>query len=166
MPNEDGKEERPDRNYITANFSWVEAACKDGIDVPEKYQADAGLVAVNMEKVRRFLGNTPIHVNSWYRTVSWNDRLYKEIRKKSPEAGKRSQHLTASAIDFWHDYWSPELIFITVDALMNSFFINQGGLGLYNNFVHYDVRGARTRWDKRTIGVNSVNETLIRRILR
>jgi hypothetical protein len=25
--------------------------------------------------------------------------------------------------------------------------VMQGGLGLYNTFVHYDIRGTKARWD-------------------
>jgi len=27
--------------------------------------------------------------------------------------------------------------------------MKQGGLGLYDSFVHYDVRGVKARWDFR-----------------
>ena len=27
--------------------------------------------------------------------------------------------------------------------------IPQGGVGLYNSFVHYDIRGSKARWDFR-----------------
>jgi hypothetical protein len=28
--------------------------------------------------------------------------------------------------------------------------MKEGGLGLYNSWVHYDIRGKKIRWDKST----------------
>jgi len=34
------------------------------------------------------------------------------------------------------------------DAISNGEML-QGGLGLYDTFVHYDIRGTKARWDYR-----------------
>ena len=37
----------------------------------------------------------------------------------------------------------------TIEALIELEYIPEGGLGIYNTFVHYDIRGYKARWDKR-----------------
>lgn len=126
---------------LTKHFNLVEASCKDGTPLPDNLWNNALEVAENMEIVRKELGNTSIHVISWYRTVAWN---------KKKKGAKYSQHLKAKAMDFTHDKYSPAAIYTLLDVLMTKGIIKQGGLGLYNTFVHYDCRGTKARWDNRT----------------
>lgn len=126
---------------ITKHFNLIEAACKDGTALPANLYDNALLVAENMEIVRTELGNTPMHVISWYRTRYWN---------KKSDGAKYSQHLKAKAMDFMHDTHSPLTIYTLLDTWMARKVIEQGGLGLYNTFVHYDIRGSKVRWDYRT----------------
>lgn len=126
---------------LTKHFNIIEAACKDGTPLPDDLYDNAVQVAENMEVVRAELGGTSIHVISWYRTVAWNKKV---------KGAKNSQHLKAKAMDFIHDKYNPSAIYTILDALMNEGVIKQGGLGIYNTFVHYDCRGVRVRWDERT----------------
>jgi uncharacterized protein YcbK (DUF882 family) len=129
------------QKQLTKHFNLVEVACKDGTPLPDNLYENAFEAAENMEIVRTELGNTSIHVISWYRTVAWN---------KKKKGAKYSQHLKGRAVDFMHDEHTPSVIYVVLDALMNKGIIKQGGLGLYNTFVHYDCRGTKARWDKRT----------------
>ena len=36
-----------------------------------------------------------------------------------------------------------------IEYLINTGDMLQGGLGLYNSFVHYDIRRTKARWDYR-----------------
>lgn len=126
---------------ITENFSWDEANCKDGTQVPEGLKKNVIKVAENMEVLRKALG-VPIHVNSWYRSKKYNSKL--------PGASKNSQHLQGKAMDIWITNLPPITIYIVIEALIRLGMMEQGGLGVYNTFVHYDVRGTVARWDLRT----------------
>jgi len=41
---------------------------------------------------------------------------------------------------------SPKIVYETISYLIDNGEILQGGLGLYDSFVHYDIRGQRARW--------------------
>lgn len=127
-------------NKITEHFSWAEAACKDGTEVPDKYKPNATKVAKNLEIIRTALGSQSLDINSFYRTVKHNAK-----QKGSPV----SQHLSAKAADFSTRDNTPEQIYAVVEALIFLGLIPDGGLGLYNGFVHYDIGKAGRRWDLR-----------------
>ena len=38
----------------------------------------------------------------------------------------------------------------TIEALMLEDKMENGGLGRYNTFTHFDIRGYAARWDERT----------------
>ena len=38
-------------------------------------------------------------------------------------------------------------VYKTIERLIENGDMLQGGLGLYDTFVHYDIRGERARWD-------------------
>lgn len=126
---------------LSKHFHEIESYCKDGTPLPMEFFNNAVEVAKNMEIVRKKLGNTPIHVISWYRTAKYNKKV---------KGATHSQHLTASAMDFTHNDLRPTQIYKIINKMMNEKQIKQGGLGLYNTFVHYDIRGNKSRWDLRT----------------
>ena len=127
---------------VTEHFSWTEAMCKDGTPVPEHLKENAIEIATNMEVLRFALGGIPIHVNSWYRTKKYNDSL--------PNSSSQSQHLYAKAMDIWVTGIKPVTIYVLIEALIRLGKMKQGGLGLYDTFVHYDTRGVLSRWDLTT----------------
>lgn len=121
---------------ITEHFTWEEAKCKDGTEVPTELRPNAILVASEMEVLRNEI-NKPIKVHSWYRTKAYNAKI----------GGKPlSQHLEAKAIDFSVDGISPGELKATIEKLIAEGKMKQGGIGLYPTFVHYDIRGIKARW--------------------
>ena len=126
---------------LSEHFSWAEANCKDGTPVPIELHNNAIEVANQIEVLRFALGGIPIHVNSWYRTKEYN---------KSIGGAKQSQHLLAKATDIWVTGLTPVTIYTLIEALIRLGKMKQGGLGLYNTFCHYDIRGDISRWDLRT----------------
>ena len=122
---------------LTANFNIAEFACHDGTAVPEKYVANVRKLASNLQVLRENVGAS-IKINSSYRTPSNN---------KSIGGAKNSQHLTASAADIVISGLSPIGVKNLLEALISKGKMTQGGIGLYNSFVHYDIRGNKARWN-------------------
>lgn len=94
--------------YLSKHFSFSESVISDTaarnyiINIP-----DSGTLAVMIsaaqciERVRDYLG-TPIHINSWYRSLALN----RELKSKDT-----SQHIKGEAIDFISpNYGSPTVI--------------------------------------------------------
>ena len=44
---------------------------------------------------------------------------------------------------------TPKQVYDAIEILISNGDMLQGGLGLYNTFVHYDFRGNKSRWDFR-----------------
>jgi len=121
----------------TKNFDIKEFACKDGTAVPEMYYGNVKELMENLQVLRDFFGK-PIVINSGYRTEKHNAKV----------GGKsNSQHLFAKASDIVVRGVSPLEVYRTIEKLISEKKMKQGGLGLYDRFVHYDVRGVRARWN-------------------
>ena len=82
--------------------------------------------------------NKPLIINSAYRTVAYNSSL----KNSSP----KSQHMFGNAADIHISGVSPLKLY----SWLNSKYPNSLGLGIYNTFVHVDVREGKSRWDYRT----------------
>ena len=77
-----------------------------------------------------------VNINSAFRTASHN--------AKQKKASKYSQHLYGKAADIW-------IAGVPVDTLAayaETLLPDRGGIGRYysDNFVHVDVRAAKSRW--------------------
>jgi len=125
----------------TKNLKLKEFACKDGTPVPEKYYDNVWELMQNLQVLRDYFGK-PITINSGYRTEKHNAKV---------GGGKQSQHLLAKASDIVVKGVWPKEIYQTIEKLIEQKKMQQGGLGLYDTFVHYDVRGVKARWDFRKI---------------
>ena len=80
----------------------------------------------------------PIHINSAYRSEEYNAKV---------GGVKTSQHIMGKAADIAIKGLSPLEVYKTIERLIENGDMLQGGLGLYDSFVHYDIRGERARWD-------------------
>lgn len=126
---------------LTANFTLREFECNDGTTVPEKYISNVNKLAYNLQVLRDEL-KKPIHINSGYRHPAYNKRI---------RGAKFSQHLTASASDITVRDITPKKLARTILKLIKQGKMNEGGVGLYNGFVHYDIRGTKARWDNSSL---------------
>lgn len=125
---------------ITAHFNREEFDCHDGTKVPQQYLPDLTELCNNLEVLRKDLGK-PIHITSGYRTSSWN---------KKQGGAPKSQHLTARAADIKVDGLTPYYIAAQIECMIDTGEMREGGLGIYDGWVHYDIRGSKARWDYRT----------------
>lgn len=114
---------------LSTNFKVREFACKDGSDpifiAPE-------LVTV-LQKIRTHFGKA-VTVNSGYRTPGYNAKV---------GGATYSQHLYGTAADIVVAGVAPKTVAAYVEKLMP----NKGGIGIYNTFVHVDVRATKSRWN-------------------
>lgn len=118
---------------ISEHFGVWEFKCKDNSRV---IVLDKALVEL-LEKVRAHF-KRPVVINSGYRTVQYNSRL--------PNSSPKSQHTLGKAADIRVTGVSP----VNVYAYLNQLYPNSHGLGIYNTFVHVDVREKKSRWDYRS----------------
>lgn len=118
---------------ISPHFGVWEFKCKDNSRV---IVLDKALV--ELLEIIRLHYNKPLHINSGYRTVQYNASL----KNSSP----KSQHILGKAADIWLNDVSPKQLYSWLDYS----YPNSLGLGIYNTFVHVDVREGKSRWDYRT----------------
>jgi len=124
---------------LTRNFNLSEFRCKDGAPVPDKYYTNVQKLAENLQKIRDII-DEPLVIVSGYRTPEHN---------RTCGGATNSYHLSAQAADIrCGGLDAVELRQVILD-LIESGEIMQGGLGLYDTFVHYDIRGTKARWDER-----------------
>lgn len=114
---------------LSANFKVEEFACSDGSDpifIAPK------LVTI-LQKIRNHFGK-PVIINSAYRTVSKN---------KAVGGVTRSQHLYGTAADIHIVGITPKEVAKYAETLLPT----SGGIGIYSNFTHIDVREVKSRWN-------------------
>ena len=122
---------------LTTNFSKMEFDSRDGSPMPNDVLENVKELAENLQKIRDTL-NQPIHINSGYRSPAHNAAI-----GGVPD----SQHLTGKAADITMKNFTSKDLAVRIEKMINSGEIKQGGVGLYNGFVHYDIRGQRARWN-------------------
>jgi uncharacterized protein YcbK (DUF882 family) len=113
---------------LSANFKVSEFACNDGSD---PIFVAPSLVTI-LQKIRTRFGK--VTITSGYRTASYNKKVGGEAY---------SQHLYGMAADIQVSGASPKEVASYVEKLMP----NSGGIGIYSNFVHVDVRATKSRWN-------------------
>lgn len=114
---------------LSLNFKVREFACQDGTDpvfiAPELVQV--------LQKIRSHF-RKPVTINSAYRTPGHNMKV---------GGTQYSQHLYGTAADIVVKGIDPKTVAAYAETLMP----RKGGIGLYSNFVHIDVRAVKSRWN-------------------
>ena len=123
---------------MTENFKKSEFDCKCGCEMPEDVLANVTKLANQLQYVRDNVA-MPIKINSGYRCQAHNE---------SVGGSENSQHLLGKAADIVIQGLDPVLdTYDYLDDLMLSGEILQGGIGMYQTFTHYDIRGKnKARW--------------------
>lgn len=121
---------------LTENFDLIEFQSHDGVLTPSAVLENLKILAQNLEVLRKEL-KAKIFVNSGYRSPEHNKRI---------GGVDNSQHLLGNAADIKVNGYSPRAVYMAIERLIAKGKMKQGGLGLYNGFVHYDIRGTKARW--------------------
>ena len=124
---------------MTKNFSKSEFESKCGREMPEEVYHNVVKVANQLQYLRDYLGK-PIRVNSAYRSPEHNE---------SVGGVPKSQHILGKAADIAIKGMPTEILYQNIEDAISNGEMLQGGLGLYDTFVHYDIRGTKARWDYR-----------------
>jgi uncharacterized protein YcbK (DUF882 family) len=122
---------------LTRNFYLQEFECKDGTPMPAELIPNVQKLANNLQVLRDFL-NEPIFILSGHRTPVYNAKV---------GGAKKSRHLTAEAGDLSVKSKTPRQLAGIIEKLIAQGKMQQGGLGIYKGFVHYDVRKTKARWN-------------------
>lgn len=122
---------------LTKNFNISEFQSRDGSLMPEWVEYNVYELAKNLQIVRDYIGK-PIHINSGYRSLSLNKKI---------GGVPNSYHTKGMAADIIVEKMPPKKLAQTIRKLIKEGKIKQGGIGLYDDFVHYDTRGHEARWD-------------------
>ena len=126
--------------YVTPHFKFSEFSCKDGTPVPNHLLFNVRMLAGCLEVLRGHF-QLPIIINSAYRTESYNRKV---------GGVSASQHLSANAVDISIQGVPPLVIWQTIRSFMKKNLLPKGAVILYDNFVHYDLRGHVVEIDSRT----------------
>jgi uncharacterized protein YcbK (DUF882 family) len=124
---------------MTEHFNREEFRSKDGAYFPKHAIENLKVLAEQLEVLRAHF-NAPITINSGYRSEAHNAKIGGE---------KDSKHLLGQAADVVVHGVSPDDVYEAIDFLIENKMMKQGGLGRYDTFTHYDIRGRKARWDKR-----------------
>ena len=122
---------------MTKNFSKEEFDCSDGSEMNIAIYHNMVKVANQLQILRNYIGK-PITINSAYRSEEYNASI---------GGAKNSQHIMGRAADIVVKGMTPLAVHTTIELLIEKGDMLQGGLGLYDSFVHYDIRGTKARWD-------------------
>ena len=121
---------------MTKNFTIKEFYCRCGCTMPLNVINNIEKLAEELQVLREVV-DSPIKINSAYRCPSHN---------KSVGGAKSSQHLLGKASDIVISGHNPSETYLLIESLINDNVMAEGGLGKYNSFTHYDIRGNKARW--------------------
>lgn len=132
---------------ISTNFKVKEFACNDGSD---KILIDVDLVN-NTLQLLRSLCNSPLYINSGYRTESYNKKV---------DGATNSYHVKGRAFDISNK------IYTTATLAKCCELLGCNGIGIYNTqkFIHIDSREKKYYWKNngKEVAIKSfINETEI-----
>lgn len=110
---------------------WKELNCKDGTPYPLEYRLDGTVhrLAHTFDNIRKLTGGQPLIVLSGYRTPAYNTLI---------GGAPASQHLRGRALDIKSSVMKPEILYDIIRT--NALALGVRGLGLYETFVHFDIR--------------------------
>ena len=122
---------------MTKNFKLKEFECKCECDMPLEVYENIIKLASQLQFLRDYTGR-PITINSAYRCPDHNAKV---------GGSKTSQHLLGKAADITIQSLKPAEVYALIEELIDMGHLLQGGLGLYDTFVHYDIRKTKARWN-------------------
>lgn len=121
----------------TTNFTAKEFQSKDGTPIPPVFYGNAQKVMEQLEILRKFLNSSAITINSGYRSPQHN---------KNIGGVPNSLHTKGMAADFTVKGYSAKQVQEALESLIKNNKIQDGGVGSYSSFTHYDI-GKPRRWN-------------------
>lgn len=125
---------------MTLNFTLDSDLNRGRFALSEEVRSNLLELATNLEVLRAHF-NAPVTVNSAYRDPEYNASI---------GGAKNSQHILGKAADIVVNGVSPDETADAIEFLIEVGLMKEGGLGRYDTFTHYDIRGAKARWDFRS----------------
>jgi uncharacterized protein YcbK (DUF882 family) len=122
---------------LTKNFNLSEFASNDGGEFTLEAKLNLEVLSKQLQIIRNHFGRA-IQINSGYRSKEHN---------KAIGGASNSYHVKGMAADMRIEGVSPKALHGQIQMLIDAGKIMQGGLGLYDSFVHYDIRGHLARWN-------------------
>ncbi len=124
---------------VTKNFNMSEMEFYS--KVPPNLLDNAKEVLTNIQVLIDALG-APMTIMSGYRSPE---------RNAAVGGATKSQHMEGNAVDLQCKTKTPLEMYNMVEKLIKEGKMKQGGLGIYDGWIHYDTRKAgKARWDDRT----------------
>ncbi len=117
-------------------FSMKEFDCADGTPYPAVWVHRLSELCSNLDVIREWF-NKPIRITSGYRTPAHNRRV---------GGVKDSYHTQGMAADFVVVDEDPREVAAIMRRLIAIRAIDEGGIGDYSTFTHYDLRNKPARW--------------------
>lgn len=114
---------------LSEHFKVYEFRCKDNTN---PIFVSSTLIEV-LERIREHF-KKPVYINSGYRNPAYNAMI---------GGAKNSMHMYGMAADIHINGVTPKQIAEFAETLMP----NGGGIGIYENFCHIDVRFVKSRWN-------------------
>lgn len=124
---------------ISKDFSKSEFDSKDGAEMPLDVFFNVMHLAKNLQVLRDYLKRRVI-ITSGYRSPEHNLAV---------GGVPGSKHPLGEAGDIKVEGMKPAAVHACIEYLISIGKMKQGGLGIYDGFVHYDIRGTKARWDFR-----------------
>ena len=115
--------------WLSKHFKVYEFRCKDNTD-----PIFVSLTLVNALECIREHFEKPVYINSAYRNPAYNAMI---------GGAKKSMHMYGMAADIHINGVTPKQIADFAETI----FPNRGGIGIYDNFCHIDVRPVKSRWN-------------------
>ena len=116
---------------LTKNFKKDEFDSKDGAEMPKEVLENIKLLAKYVQLIRNEAG-VPLVINSGYRSPKHNVKV---------GGVKNSYHVQSKASDLNPKGITPKQLYDVILKLIKGGVIYNGGVGLYDTFVHYDIGG-------------------------
>jgi len=137
---------------MTKNFSLKEFQCKgscsdcDNCEMPQEVYENIIKLSQQLQLLRDYTGR-PITINSAYRSPEHNTKVGGAHKIVDGKRIETSQHVFGKAADITIQSLKPAEVYRIIEDLIEMGEMLQGGLGLYDTFVHYDIRKTKARWN-------------------
>lgn len=122
---------------LTKNFNLSEFN-KHNFALNETVLRNIQALANNLQVLRDEV-KKPIKITSGYRSPEHNAKV---------GGVKSSRHITGEAADFKIAGMTPKQVVAVIEKLIAAGKMEEGGLGTYSTWVHYDHRNVKARWAK------------------